>query len=202
MGNVDQEYDNVNLEAIGPLPPSIDLGAYVLRALRRDDAAAWYAYLSDPHVTRLTSYDVRSIDAVHRMIDAYIEGYTRRCSNRWAIADATSDRLVGTCGFYAWDPGTAVAELGYDLDRRSWGNGIMTRVVRAALQWGFGPLQADRVQATVMVGNLASVRVLEKCGFAYERWLPAHKICRGEPRDFWLFARHRQDVSSAVGALL
>ena len=63
----------------------------------------------------------------------------------------------------------------------------MTRAVRAALDWGFDHLQADRIQAPVMVGNIASARVLEKCGFSRERTLLEYKICRGQPRDFWMF---------------
>ena len=169
----------------------LDLGDHVLRALRRDDAAAWYAYLSDPEVTRLTSYDIRSVDDVAKMIDRYIVGYAQKGSNRWALARKGSNVLVGTCGFNWWDVDHSIAELGYDLARGCWGKGLMTRAVHAAACWGFDSLEVNRIQATVMVGNIASARVLEKCGFKKEGTLREYKICHGHPRDFWIFSQLR-----------
>ena len=189
----------MNLALLGPLPPTIDLGTHVLRPLRPADAPAWYAYLSDPAVTGLTSYDVASVESVARLIEAYAAGYVERRSNRWAIADKGSDLLIGTCGFYTWDAQHARAELGYDLAQAYRGRGIITEAVRAALRWAFEQLQVNRIQATVMVGNAASARVLEKCGFRREGTLRAYKICRGERRDFWMYAHLRQEYAPGVG---
>ena len=50
-------------------------------------------------------------------------GYHERRSCRWAIARSDSAMLIGTCGFYGWDPDCALAELGYDLARAYWGAG-------------------------------------------------------------------------------
>ncbi len=183
----------MKLEALASLPLTLDLGDYVLRALRRDDAPALYAYLSDPEVTRLTSYDIRSVDDVAKMIDRCIAGYAQKSSNRWALARKGSDVLVGTCGFYWWDGDHSIAELGYDLSRDCWGKGLMTRAVRAAVCWAFDSLEINRIQATVMVGNIASARVLEKCGFQKEGMLRDYKLCRGHPRDFWMFSQLRRD---------
>ncbi len=189
----------MKLETLGTCPPTIELGTYVLRPLRPADAPAWYAYLSDPAVTRLTSYDVTSVETVARFIAAYEAGYVERRSNRWAIADKASDLLIGTCGFYSWDTPNARAELGYDLAKAYWGRGIMTEAVRAAVRWAFEQLHVNRIQATVMVGNAGSARVLEKCGFRREGTLRAYKICRGEPRDFWMYAHLSKEYAPAPG---
>lgn len=58
------------------------------------------------------------------------------------------------------------ASLGYWVDHEEAGRGIATHAVRAALAVAFGGLGLHRLQAEVQVGNDASVRVLEKCGFA------------------------------------
>jgi RimJ/RimL family protein N-acetyltransferase len=174
-------------------PPVIDLGNYRLRPLRTDDALAWYAYLSDPEVTHLTSYNVSSMDQVSNFIATYISDYAERRSSRWALVDADSDQLIGTCGYYSWNPDHSIAELGYDLSREHWGKGLMTEAVRAVVRWGFHEVQINRIQATVMAGNLASMRILEKCGFQSEGLLRQYKICRGQPKDFWMFAQLHSD---------
>ena len=45
-----------------------------------------------------------------------------------------------------------------------------------------------RIQATVLEANLASRRVLDKCGFAFEGTLRNLRIVRGRPSDFLLYA--------------
>lgn len=183
----------MNLDKLSFPPITLDLGEYVLRPLQLSDASAWYAYLSDPEVTRLTSYDIQSISAVTEMIEHYLAGYSKKWSTRWALARKDSDMLIGTCGYYWWDPIHSVTELGYDLSRNYWGKGVMTQAVRVALRWGFETLEANRIQATVMVDNVGSARVLEKNGFQQEGTLRELKICRGQPRDYWMFASLRRD---------
>ena len=183
----------MNLDRLPVAPVVLDLGEYVLRPLQPSDAAAWYAYLSDPEVTRLTSYQIKSDKTVSAMIEEYLAGYTQKTSTRWAIARKDSDTLIGTCGYYAWSASHSVAELGYDLSRSCWGKGIMSRAVQASIKWAFETLGTNRIQATVMVGNLSSASVLEKNGFLQEGTLREYKICRGQPCDFWMFALLRRD---------
>jgi ribosomal-protein-alanine N-acetyltransferase len=185
----------MGLKAQPQLPPRFDLGNVHLRALHPGDAPAWFAYLSDPEVIKHTSYDIQSIEAVQRMISHYISAYQEKRACRWALARKFDDQLVGTCGFYRWDEAHAVAELGYDLARDHWGNGLMTRTVRTVLSWGFNRAGANRVQATVMVGHVSSARVLEKCGFKKEGTLREYLICRGKPHDFWMFSLVRREYS-------
>jgi ribosomal-protein-alanine N-acetyltransferase len=185
----------LKLDRLASVPPVLELGICRLRPLQPEDAAAWYGYLSDPEVTQLTSYDVSSIDTVKQFIAAYVSDYDERRSSRWAIAETDSNQLIGTCGYYGWNPKDGLAELGYDLARRFWGKGVMTRAVKAVVEWGFNVLEINRIQATVMVGNSASLRVLEKCRFQQEGLLRELKICRGTPQDFWMFAQLRRDYN-------
>ncbi|HUX11589.1 MAG TPA: GNAT family protein [Spirochaetia bacterium] len=58
--------------------------------------------------------------------------------------------------------------IGYFLDREQNGKGYTTEAVNLALRFAFGELKLHRVEAGVMPHNLASMRVLEKCGFQKE----------------------------------
>src|SRR3981081_100177 len=89
-------------------PPTFHTGEYILRPLRPADVSAWYGYLSDPEVTRLTSYQIESAANVSAMIDHYVAGYAGKTSTRWAIAHPDSDVLIGTCGYYWWDAHNAL----------------------------------------------------------------------------------------------
>ena len=50
-------------------PPELTHHLVYLRRLSRADAAAWYGYLSMPHVVEHTSWDLGSIDALMLKFD-------------------------------------------------------------------------------------------------------------------------------------
>ena len=141
---------------IPPLPPTIDLGTVRLRGLRPDDAPALLAYLGDPIVIEHTSYPVQDAASVAAFIEIFQRGYARRSCCRWALARASDDALIGTCGFNTWAPEYASTELAYDLAPDYWGRGVMRQAVGAALAWAFDTAGFNRVQAIVMVSNARS----------------------------------------------
>jgi RimJ/RimL family protein N-acetyltransferase len=110
----------------------------------------------------------------------------------WPIAGAIRDRderLIGSVGlerkFAADEP---VGELGYWLAKPFWGRGIMTAVVSAVCRHIFDTLDIHRVTAHVFSFNDASARVLEKCGFRFERDLIDHVRKDGRSIDARLFS--------------
>lgn len=62
-------------------------------------------------------------------------------------------------------------ELGYRLRREVWGRGYATEGAAAVIGKGFREFGVHRVFATTMAVNIASRRVLEKCGMRWVRTL-------------------------------
>ncbi len=64
-------------------------------------------------------------------------------------------------------------------------------MVKALTCFAFQSFNAARVQVVTQVGNDASRRVAEKCGFILEATLKNYCVdCRsGKPADDWLFVR-------------
>ena len=56
-------------------------------------------------------------------------------------------------------------EVGYGIEERYWGQGFATEAVEATVDWAFVQPGVGRVEAETDPGNLASQRVLQKCGF-------------------------------------
>lgn len=182
------------------IQPTIDLTGVRLRGLRPEDALAWHAYLGDPLVTEFTSYPVMSLEAVQSMIERCLAGYAAGTSCTWAVTTEADDSLIGTCGFNALSPSQGWAELAYDLGRAYWGHGFISQAVSACLRWAFEQPAINRVHAFVMVGNERSERVLEGARFAREGRLRAFRICRGQPRDYWVYSILRHEWQQSVRA--
>ena len=81
------------------------------------------------------------------------------------------------------------AELGYWLGEEFWGRGIVTEAVAALSDFSFRNFPLHRICAEVFANNPASVRVLEKAGFAFEARLKNNVIKDGEVLDSLLYAR-------------
>lgn len=175
------------------VPPTIELEGIRLRPLRPDDAPALLDYLSDPIVTERTSFPVVSMALVERMISRASDRWAAGEPSRWAVALQASDQLVGTCGFNDGSPVHGWAEIAFDLAPSQWGTGRMHQAARAALSWGFGEGGLRRVQAFVRVDNARSERLLQRLGFLREGCLRSYRVCRGEPKDFYLYALLRSE---------
>ncbi|MCC6390573.1 MAG: GNAT family N-acetyltransferase [Bryobacterales bacterium] len=59
----------------------------------------------------------------------------------------------------------------FRLNRSSWGRGIAKEACARLLAHGFDDLGIDRIVGVAMAENVPSVRVLEKTGLRFERFL-------------------------------
>lgn len=57
------------------------------------------------------------------------------------------------------------AIIGYSIDKEEQGKGYMKEAVNLAILYGFNDLDLHRIEASAMVNNIASQKVLQGCGF-------------------------------------
>jgi ribosomal-protein-alanine N-acetyltransferase len=171
--------------------PQLETERLILRELKSSDAEAMLRYLSDPEVTRyLDTQPHRTLEQTRQLVHFLAGLFEKREGFRWGITRKVGDSagVIGTCGYHAWDKTHFRAEIGYELAREYWGQGIMAEAIKALLTFGFGELGLNRVEAMVLVGNTASARFLEKLGFQREATLREYEFVHGQFRDVWLFS--------------
>jgi RimJ/RimL family protein N-acetyltransferase len=87
----------------------------------------------------------------------------------WVFRTDDGD-FVGYCGIkHARVEDRDEIELAYAVQSESWGMGFATEMSEAALRVGFEDLKLERIVAFTLPHNLPSRRVLERCGFAFQR---------------------------------
>lgn len=180
----------------GATPPTFELGPARMRPFEPEDAAAWLTIVTDPAVTSCTSWSITSPAEMAAVVARILRGYADGSSRRWAV-DVPGHGFAGSCGFKWWDARRGAAEIAYELAPRLWRRGITGRALRAALDHGFGAMALSRVEATVMVANEPSIRLLEAAGFVREGRLPEGRVCAGVRRDF--YAYHLLQREAAAG---
>ena len=168
----------MNLDCVFRAFPHLETERLVLRRLRPADAESIFAILSDRELTRF--YDDEAfteLSQAREQIEAWDRGYDPWRHIRWGITRRGSGQVIGTCGCYSFHRWHARASLGYELARPYWRRGIMTEALGAVIDFGFRKVGLNRMQALLMPGNVASVKLLEKLGFRgegvlrqYENW--------------------------------
>ena len=146
-----------------------------LRRITAADAPLLYALDGDPEVIRYTNLGGRSTLADWRETIlprwlAYYEDYDNR--GYWIAEEKATSGFLGWFHFRpAQDAphGTIKeAELGYRLQKSAWDQGFATEIARELVRKGFEELGAERITATALAANQASVRVMEKAGLGFE----------------------------------
>lgn len=90
--------------------------------------------------------------------------------------------LVGAIGFHMIDKINKKTTIGYWLDEKYQGKGIMTAAVKILINFAFKDLELNRVQINCAVGNNKSSALPKKLGFKIEgiarqtEWLYDHFI--------------------------
>lgn len=184
-------------EAVFQKFPVLDVDKYVLRELSVHDLKPFFAYLSDPQVNKYISDEdtPKSLEAAEDEIRYWADLFHYRRSIYWAIADAKSNKLIGTCGFNVWSRTHSRVEVSYDLARAYWGKGVMTSCARAICDYAFISMGVNRIQATVADDNFGSIRVLEKLGFQTEGKLREYGILHSKKRDFYMMSLLSSDMT-------
>ncbi len=77
----------------------------------------------------------------------------------------------------------------------------MTEAVRSALCFCFDNLTLHRVEAACLPANIASRRLLDKCGFREEGYATKYLKINGEWTDHVLFAMLREEAMRVVPGL-
>ena len=88
----------------------------------------------------------------------------------WAAIDRITGSWIGKLGLmYQEDwPGPDKFEVDYELDPVCWGRGLATECTQAALRYGFVERSLPRIIGPTVPENVASRRVMEKCGLTYQ----------------------------------
>ena len=177
--------------------PQLETKHLILRQLKSSDTEAMFRYLSDPEVTRyLDTQPHQTLEQTRHLLKFLISFFEQGQGFRWGIvpkAGVPAGGVIGTCGYHAWAKSHHRAEIGYELARSYWGQGVMAEAISALLAFGFVDMDLNRVEAMVLTGNTASARFLEKLNFQNEGLLKEYEFIQGKARDVLLFSLLRRD---------
>lgn len=170
----------------------LETARLVIREWETEDLEAFFAMTGDPEVMRFigNGRDFSEFEQARKLLERIREAYKSRGWSRWAVVEKSSGEVIGSCGF-SLPYGTEELDFGYYFARESWGKGYATEAGRACIAYGFERLGFDEIPASVDVENRASIRVLEKLGFRFDRL----RRFDGEPEDSAMYLLKKDDLA-------
>ena len=146
----------------------MDAGDVLLRRTRVSDAPDLFvAYASDFSATRYLSWPPRqSVAEVEQWLAPRVARWEAGEEYRWVLVDHPDGDAFGTVSLRRAARGF---DLGYALALSRSTSGIATLAVRRLMAWIDVQPTPTVVRASTDPDNVASTRVLEKCGFQLAR---------------------------------
>ena len=169
--------------------PTLDVdGNFFLREQMIEDTEAFFEYYTDPEVARyILASNPKNLAEATAEIHYCRNLFKYKRGIYWTLARKEDDRMVGAVGLYINNQHYR-AEICYDLSRKYWNRGIMTRALQSVLNLCFDRIGINRIEAVTMKQNVASNTVLEKLGFHLEGLMKNYRYYEGRSYDVQMFA--------------
>jgi len=144
---------------------------------------------SRAELCRYMPWDCWNGEAVSNFIERATHGRGEGTRFEFAIRKRDDGLLIGVIGLKDLEPFTPKGEVGYWVRSSMTGRGYATDALSALLECCRRELHLTRVDACAAESNLASQKVLLKCGFQREGAKRKGQLCHGHWLDIALFGK-------------
>lgn len=105
-----------------------------------------------------------------------------------------SNLIIGFCNFTQIFHGAFQAcYLGYKIDSKYQGKGLMTEALKVSIQYVFDELSIHRIMANYMPINIRSAKVLQRLGFKIEGYAKNYLLVNSKWEDHVLTALSKEE---------
>lgn len=132
---------------------------------------------------------------VEEKIKWYKSIYKEATGVRWGITMKDTGTVIGSCGFLNMLTKHYRAEVGYELSKAYWGQGIASEALESVVHYGFQHLQLERIQALIEPANISSQKLVERQGFIKEGLLRHYEYTCGKFDDLLMYSILKNDRS-------
>lgn len=165
-----------------------------LRELTTEDAEDIYEYASIAEVARFLIWEPhKSINDSLWFINFAEQQYNDRSSIIWGIELREQKKLIGTIDLRGFASQHRCGDVGYVISQKYWGKGIVSEAFIALINYGFGELNLNRIEAHCEEENIGSWRVMEKTGLKFEGVLREKVFIKNKFRTMKMYSVLRRD---------
>jgi len=141
-----------------------------LRHMIPEDLEALFTLYRDTEMRRYFPEGTLSYVETEEELMWYLHGHPKHPQlGLWATIFKETGQFIGRCGLLPWTiNGVFEIEIAYMIDKRFWGQGLGTEAARGIRDYAFEQLGLPRLVCLIDEENIASIKVAEKIGMAFE----------------------------------
>jgi RimJ/RimL family protein N-acetyltransferase len=140
-----------------------------LLPLAADDADAFHQLCTAAGVRKyLFDDEILPREQSDAFLQTSLDLFAQHGYGLWTMRLAGEEALIGFCGYWFFHEPPEL-ELLYAVSEPHWGKGLALEAARALVEYGFATLNFEHIQACTDAPNVASVRVMEKLGMAFQK---------------------------------
>jgi len=174
--------------------PTIKSERLQLREILPRDVTVLLQHFGNTSVIQyINNNPIKTIDQANEWLKWMGGFFAAKDGLRWSAELSESKTFIGAGGLYRWNREANYAELGFDIVPSYSGNGYATELAQTIIEFGWDTMKLNRIEAFVIVGNHASVRILTKLGFRKEGLLRQRVLKGGKYFDIYLFSLLESD---------
>ena len=174
--------------------PIIEASRVRLRHLEEADTDSLFEIFADREAMRFWSTPrFKERAEAQKLLAEIHDNFRQKTLFQWGIARKSDDKIIGTSTLFRFDDQSRRAEIGYILNRRFWGNGLINEALTALLKYAFEKMKLHRIEADIDPRNSASVKVVERLGFQREGLLRERWIVGDEIQDTLFYGLLKSD---------
>ena len=137
------------------------------REFTENDIQILYELNSNPNVIKYVHEPAPTLENITDILyNVILPQYKLYGHGRWAVHLKSNDEFIGWCGLKYVKEKDEI-DLGYRFKENYWRQSYGFEAAKATLDYGFNVLDLQRISATVLPENIASWKIMEKCGMQY-----------------------------------
>ena len=136
-----------------------------------EDLDDLWALYCNPNITKYIPDAPRSREDAREELEWHMHGHPHHPElGLWATIHKETGTFIGRCGLLPWMiDGQDEVEVAYTIAEDYWMQGLGSEAAQAILTYGFEVLNLSRLVCLIDAENIASIRVAEKIGMAFEK---------------------------------
>lgn len=175
-----------NINHVGTQNISTD--RLLLRKVTNEDSLPlFFGLLNQPEFIYYTNKSPITKEQSLEYTKVVQEKYKQLDYYNWVIEEKSSKNIVGMINLKVMDKNNCV-EFNYATDSRFTNKGYMTEALQAVIHFALETMSVNRIQGGCAIENIASKRVMEKCGLSFEGTLKKYIKLSDGYHDMYMFA--------------
>lgn len=170
--------------------PELHTERLLLRRFTLDDQENIFELRSNPEVMKYIPRPIAvTIDDAIDHIEKILTMIDSNEGINWGVVEKSSRKLIGSIGIFRIVKENHRGEVGYILNPRWHGKGIMNEALNAVLEYGFEKIKLHSIEAIIAPENTASARLLEKNLFRKEAFFKENCFFQGKFYDSVVYSK-------------